>query len=354
MLGDKKMNTQKVAAAAQAPQSAPPEAVLMQMVAGCFVSQAVSVAAKLGLADLVADKPQRVATLAARTQTHERSLYRLLRTLASVGVFVETDPQVFGLTPLAEPLRTGVPGSLRDIAIFMGEEWHWRVYGNMPYSVQTGKPAWSYTHGAEVFDYFAQNPAHGEVFNRAMTSYSQHVVPAILEAYDFNGIKKLVDIAGGHGLLLSSVLKANSGVKGVLFDLPHVVEGARPLLEKEGVADRVEIMSGDFFSEVPAGADAYMMKFIIHDWDDERALKILHNIRRAIAENGRLLIVETVIPEGNEPHFGKIMDMEMLVSPGGIERTAEDFRELLGQAGFKLNRVVQTNSPLSIVEAVRA
>ena len=324
------------------------------MVASCFVSQAISVAARLGLADLVADKPQTVSTLAAQTNTHERSLYRLLRTLASVGVFAETDPQVFGLTPLAEPLREGVPGSLRDVAIFMGEEWHWRVYGNMPYSVQTGKPAWGYTHGAEVFDYFQQNRAHGEIFNRAMTSLSQQAVPVVVEAYDFQGIKKLVDIAGGHGLLLAGVLKANPGVSGLLFDLPHVIEGAHSLLEKEGVADRVELATGDFFASVPAGADAYMMKHIIHDWDDERALTILRNIRRSIAKNGRLLIVEAVIPTGNEPHLGKIMDLEMLVSPGGIERTEEDFRKLLGEAGFKLTRVVQTTSPLSIVEAVRA
>ena len=348
------MNTPETAAAAPAPQPPPPEVVLTQMVVSCFVSQAISVAAELGIADLVADGPQTVAALAAATHTHERSLYRLLRTLASVGVFTETDPKVFGLTPLAELLRADAPGGLRDMAIFMGAEWHWRVYGNMPYSVRTGKSAWGQTHGVEVFDYFAQNPEHGQIFNRAMTSFSRQAVPVVVEAYDFSGIRRLVDIAGGHGLLLSGVLKANPNVQGVLFDLPHVIEGAASLLAKEGVADRAELVTGDFFSEVPAGADAYMMKHIIHDWDDERALTILRNIRRSITDDGRLLIVEAVIPEGNEPHFGKIMDMEMLVSPGGIERTEEDFRELLSEAGFKLNRVVATRSPLSIVEAVPA
>jgi hypothetical protein len=335
-------------------QTAPPEVVLTEMVVSCFVSQAISVAAELGVADLLIDGPQTVAALAAATHTHERSLYRLLRTLASVGVFTETDPKVFSLTPLAELLRADAPGGLRDMAIFMGAEWHWRVYGNMAYSVRTGRSAWGQTHGVEVFDYFAQNPEHGQIFNRAMTSFSRQAVPVVVEAYDFSGIRRLVDIAGGHGLLLSGVLKANPGVQGVLFDLPHVIEGAGHLLEKEGVADRVELATGDFFSEVPAGADAYMMKHIIHDWDDERALTILRNIRRAIHDDGRLLIVEAVIPAGNEPHFGKIMDMEMLVSPCGIERTEEDFRELLSEAGFKLNRVVPTRSPLSIVEAVTA
>ncbi len=224
----------------------------------------------------------------------------------------------------------------------------------MTYSVQTGKPAWGHVHGAEVFDYFQQNPEQSEIFNRTMTNLSRQTVPAIVEAYDFSGFRKLVDIAGGHGILLAGVLRANPNVRGVLFDLPHVIEGAHQLLKDEGVAERVEISVGDFFESVPAGGDAYMMKFIIHDWDDERSITIHRNIHRAIAADGKILLIETVVPAGNEPHLGKLVDLEMLVSPGGIERTEEEFRELLAQAGFRLTGVVPTKSHLSVIEAVKA
>ena len=347
------MNTQQ-SSATTPNQQMPPEAALMQMTMGVFVAQAIYVAAKLGVADLLAEKPQTVAALAAATGTHERSLYRLLRALASEGVFAEIDPKVFSLTPLAEPLRRDAPNSLRDGVVFMGEEWHWSVYAGMTHSVQTGKPAWGHVHGMEVFDYFQQNPDQSETFNRAMTNFSQHAVPAIVEAYDFSGFRQLVDIAGGHGLLLAGVLRTNPNVQGILFDLPHVTEGANQLLKDEGVAERVEISVGDFFESVPAGADAYMMKHIIHDWDDERSLKILRNIHHAIAADGKVLLIETVVPAGNDPHLGKLADLEMLVSPGGVERTEEEFRELLAQAGFRLTRVVPTKSHLSIVEAVKA
>lgn len=349
------MSTQhSTAAVAPAAEQLPPEAVIMQMVGGVFVSQAVSLAAKLGIADLLAQKPKTVSELASETKTHERSLYRLLRCLASVGVFAETDAQVFSLTPLAQSLQSDAPNSVRDLAIFMGEEWHWRVYGEMQYSVETGKPAWGRVHGAEVFDYFGTHTEEAEIFNRAMTNISRMAVPAIVEAYDFSGINTLADIAGGHGLLLAGVLKANPEMNGMLFDMSSVIEGAPALLEREGVNERVKLEQGNFFESVPAGADAYMMKHIIHDWDDERCVTILKNIQRVMPEHGKVLIVEMMIAPGNEPHFGKIQDMEMLVSPGGIERTESEYRELLAHAGLKLNRVIPTKSPLSIVEAVKA
>jgi hypothetical protein len=242
---------------------------------------------------------------------------------------------------------------MRNGAIFMGEEWHWRVWGDMLYSVETGKPAWGHVHGAEVFDYFAQNPRQAEIFNNAMTDMSAATAPVVVEAYDFSGIKRLTDIAGGHGYLLAQVLKINPEMKGVLFDMPSVINGAGALLEEEGVAERVEKVSGDFFSSVPEGADAYMMKHIIHDWDDERAIKILQNIRQMMADDGKVLIIETVVPEGNEPHYSKLLDLEMLASPGGIERTAAEYRDLLAAAGLRLTRIIPTRSPFSIVEAVK-
>jgi len=224
----------------------------------------------------------------------------------------------------------------------------------MLYSVQTGKPAWGYVHGAEVFDYFAANPEQSEIFNRAMTDGSAGTAPVIVESYDFSGFNTLVDIAGGHGYLLSQVLKANPNTRGILFDVPPVIAGAGALLEKEGVAGRVEKVSGDFFASVPQSADAYMMKHIIHDWDDERSTKILQCIHAAMPDHGKVLIIETIVPAGSQPHYSKLLDLEMLVSPGGIERTAEEYSDLLRAAGFRLTRIVATPSPYSIIEAVKA
>ena len=332
----------------------PAHAVLTTLAMGSFVAQALYVAAKLGVADLLADGQRPVVELAAETSSHERSLYRVLRSLASVGVFREAEPNVFALTPLAEALRTDVPGSARSAAIFMGEEWHWRVIGNMLHSVRTGKPAWEQTLGLEVFDYFGANPEQAALFNATMTEMSASDAPAIVEAYDYAQFSKLADIAGGHGFLLAQVLKATPGLRGLLFDLPQVLEGAGALLEREGVADRVELASGDFFTSVPEGADGYLMKHIIHDWDDERSVTILKNVRDAMPESGKVLIVEMVVPETPEPHPSTLLDLEMLVSPGGVERTAAEYRELFAAAGLRLSRIVPTASPFSIVEGVRA
>jgi hypothetical protein len=349
------MDTQnRNTAAAPAAQPLQAEAFLTQMAFGAMMTQALYVAAKLGIADLLSAKPLPVSELAARTETHERSLYRVLRSLASVGVFEETDPQVFALTPLAEPLRSDAPNSMRGGLIFMGEQWHWSVWGEMMHSVRTGRPAWGHVHGAEVFEYFTANPPQAEIFNRAMTDMSAAIAPVIVEAYDFDGTGTLADIAGGHGYLLAQVLKAHPQMRGILFDMPPVVAGADALLEREGVSARVERVAGDFFAAVPRGADAYMMKHIIHDWDDERSVSILRNINSAMNADSRVLIIETVVPEGNEPHYSKLLDLEMLASPGGAERTAAEYRELLAAAGLRLARIVPTRSPFSIVEAVRA
>jgi hypothetical protein len=237
--------------------------------------------------------------------------------------------------------------------IFMGEDWHWRVWGDLAYSVETGKPAWGRIHGAEVFDYFAGRPQQREIFNRAMTDMSASTAPAIVEAYDFSGIETIADIAGGHGYLLSQILRANPHLKGVLFDVFTVIEGAGTLLEQQGVASRVTKVAGNFFESVPDGADAYVMKHIIHDWDDARSTWILRNIHEASQPNVKLLVVETVVPGVNDEHFSKLMDLEMLVSPGGVERTAEEYRNLLAQAGFKLTRIIPTKSAHSIIEAVK-
>jgi hypothetical protein len=334
-------------------QTVQPEAHLLQLAFGALFTQALNAAAKLRLADLLAEGPRSVAELAAATRTHERSLYRLMRSLASVGVFTEVEPKVFALTPVGEKLRAGVPGSMRNCAIFMGEEWHWRAWGHLLHSVRTGETAWQHVHGIPIFEFFEANPDAAAVFNDTMTDMSTGVAPAIVEAYDFSGFHVLADIAGGHGYLLAQILKANPTVSGILFDVASVIEGAGGMLEREGVAARVEKVAGDFFESVPA-ADGYVMKHIIHDWDDERAIKILKNIRAAMRPGAKVLVVEAVVPQGDAPHYSKLLDLEMLTLPGGVERTADEYAESFRQAGLRLTRILPTRSPFSIVEAVAA
>ena len=334
-------------------QGAPPEAMLTQMITGSLGSQAIYVAAQLGIADLLVDGPKSVAVLAQESGSDTSSLYRVLRALSSFGVFKEFEQKVFGLTPTAELLRSDSPRSLRDLAIFMGEDWHWSVWGRTLYSVRTGKPAWAEVHGTEVFPYFASNPEAAKIFDRAMTSLSNLAIKAVIEAYDFSGIKTLVDVAGGHGRLLTAILDANPNTNGVLFDQPHVLEGARESEQVKALATRCELVGGDFFDNVPAGADGYIMKHIIHDWDDERALKILGNIAKAMKDDGRVMLVESVITDTNQPDFGKLLDIEMLVSPGGKERTASEYEDLFTRAGLRLTRIVKTDSPYSVIEAAK-
>jgi hypothetical protein len=334
-------------------QSPPPAGVLMQMASGGMITQAIGVAAELGIADQINEGRTQVDEIADATGAHARSLYRVLRSLASVGIFRETSPRNFENTLISELLRSGTPGSMRNTAIFMAAPWHANVVSNMKHSVMTGESAWDTTHGQACFDWFGSNPEAAEIFNNCMSELSYGAAPPLVEAYDFSGIETMADIAGGHGYLLAQILKANPETRGILFDAQSVIDGASGLLEREGVSDRVEKASGDFFKEVPA-SDAYIMKHIIHDWDDERSVLIMKNIHRAMKENGKLLLAEMVVPDGNAPHPSKALDLEMLVSPGGVERTEDEYRELFAAAGFRLNRIVPTKSPFSIIEGVKA
>jgi hypothetical protein len=334
-------------------QDAPPQAALMQLMTGYWVSQGIYVAARLGLADLLADGPKTSRELAAATGTHAESLYRVLRMLASVGVFAEDGAGRFGLTPLAEPLTSG-PGSLRAIVTHWGEEPSWKAWGALLESVKTGQTAFVLANGAEVFPYYATHPESARPFNEAMTEFSASVGAAVIEAYDFSEFRQIVDVGGGHGGLLTTILKANPQARGVVFDQPEVVAGAPAMIAAQGLQGRVEAAGGDFFASVPAGGDAYVMKHIIHDWDDERSIAILRNIRRAMADSGKLLLIESVVPPGNAPDFGKLVDVHMLVMTGGRERTEAEHAALFAKAGFRLTRVVPTQSPVSVVEAVKA
>jgi hypothetical protein len=329
----------------------PPSDVMLQMIASFWTTRAICIAAQLGLADLVKDGPRTAAQLAAATNTHAPSLYRLLRALASVGIFAEDEERRFAQTPLSDTLRTDAPVSMRWTAMVeLGQE-HFVGWGNLMHSIQTGEIAFDAQYKGNVWEYYAKNPEHGQNFNNSMTGFTGLVNQALRQSYDFSGFTKLVDVAGGLGALLAAILPDYPVLQGVLFDQPHVIADAGPLLEAAGVRDRCELVSGDFFQAVPEGGDAYILKFIIHDWDDDRSIAILRNIHRVMPAQGKLLLGEMVVPPGNQPDFSKFLDLNMMVMTGGCERTAEEFRQLFFKAGFRLTRIVPTPSPMSIIEA---
>jgi len=332
-----------------------PAQQVLQVATGYMASSCLYAAITLNVADHLKDGPLSIAELAKKTGSNEEALYRVLRLLASLGVFDEVSPGKFALTPAADLLRTDVPGSLRQMAVFLPDPFHYRIYGNVMHSLSTGKPAADFTLGMPVFQYLEKDQAYSQVFNDAMTAMSAPVAGAAIEVYDFSGIGLLVDVAGGHGEVLMSILRACPSVKGILADVGHVVEGAKPRIASAGLSDRMQAVACDFFQSVPAGGDAYIMKHIIHDWDDERASTILKNIATAMGtKKGKVILLESVIAVGNTPDFGKFIDIEMLLFPGGRERTADEFQSLFARSGFHMTKVVPTKSPLSVIEAVRS
>ena len=337
-----------------APQTTAPDPVqhVFQLATGYVISTALQLAVRAGVADHLASGPRTAKELATATGTNEDALYRVLRALASVGVFDEIEPHRFALTPAADVLRKQAPNSIHDVVLFIADPLHLRVYADAIESLRTGKPAAEKTLGKSIFDWFAEHPEYSSTFNNAMTNMSAALIPAVLEAYDFGNIGVLVDVAGGHGQVLTSILRKYPAMRGIVMDLDHVVAGAKPNIEASGLADRCQAVAGDFFKAVPEGGDAYVMKHIIHDWDDERAAQILRSIHTAMgAKSGKVILLEGVLAPGNEPGLGKVMDLEMLFLPGGRERSAEEFRALFDRAGFDLVRIVPTASPVCVIEA---
>jgi hypothetical protein len=321
------------------------------MMTGYWGAQAVYIVAKLGVADLLTGGPHPVEELAAATNSHASSLYRLLRALASIGVFTEVSPRTFALTPMAELLRTGIPGSMRALAITYNEEMY-QAWGNMLHSIQTGEPAFAHRFGMGPFPYFMQSPEADRIFNEAMIGYTHQVANAVVGVYDFSAFGAVADVGGGYGTLLAAILQSNPSARGILFDVPHVIDAAQGFLKTTGVADRCTGVAGDFFTAVPAGADAYVLSQILHDWEDEQCLTILKHTRQVTPKHGKLLVVELVIPPGNEPFFGKWLDLHMLAIPGGRERTEAEYSTLFRDAGFELTNIVPTPAGPSVVEAV--
>jgi hypothetical protein len=327
----------------------------LHLLNGYRVTQALYAAAKLGVADQLKDGPRRSEELARATGAHAPSLHRLLRALASIGVLAEAADGGFSLTPIGECLRSDVPQSMRGGAIFYGDRRHWGAWGQLADCVRTGDR----TTGAGKLNFLemaARDPEGAAIFNDGMTSLTGAVDAAVVSAYDFSRFRKIADVGGGHGALLASILRANPALHGVLFDIPPVIEGARRRVEAAGLADRCDLVGGSFFESIPGGCDAYLLKWIIHDWDDERSAAILARCRQAMGNDAKLLLIERVVPERMDetPTTQGIMlaDLNMLVLTGGRERTAAEYRALLDGAGLQIVRIVPTASAMSVIEGV--
>ena len=331
----------------------PPPVAMMGLITGYWISQAVGVVATLGVADHLAKGPRACDELAREVGADPGALYRVMRLLASIGVFRQATPGSFELTALGETLRSDTPGSVRNFAVTETAPGHWLPWGRLEESIRTGESMAHAALGMELFEWYAQSPKEAGFFNAAMGNLSALAAGELVRVFDFSTVRKVVDVGGAHGVLLASILRANPAVHGILFDLPHVIATAEESITAQGLSARCDLRSGDFFDSVPEGADLHLMKQIIHDWDDERATRLLRNSHRSLVPGGTLLLVEMVVPADNQPSPAQAMDLNMLVVLGGRERTEEEYRRLLSAAGFRLDQVIPTHSPFNVIRATR-
>ena len=329
-----------------------PSLALIELVNGYRVTQAIRVAAQLGIADLLATGPRTSDDLAAATSANPGALYRLLRALAAAGVFREEEDQRFALTPVGDCLRRDAPESIYGWAMFVGGTDHWQLWGALDYSIRTGENARRHVSGTDGWTYRQQHPETDVEFDLAMASIANLVIATLLPIFDFGRFATIVDVGGGNGFLLAAILARNPGSRGILFDQPHVVAGAATVLEQAGVADRCEVVGGSFFEAVPGGGDAYLMKSIIHDWEDAESIAILRSCRAAMAEGASLLLVERVLGPPNDVPDSKFSDLNMLIGPGGRERWNEEYARLFEATGFEFVGVTRGASAFGIFEAV--
>lgn len=329
----------------------PPAVRMYEMLYSSLVSQLLIAVAELGVADATADTPTHVNELAKVTNSEPNALYRALRALASVGVFTETKPKHFALTPLARTLRSDHPGSMRDLARYVGLPQRQRSFGALAHTLRTGKPAFDHVHGQDWWSYFAAHPELATLFNNAMSSMAQLVNGATLDNYDLSDVDTLVDVGAGNGTLVANLLERYPRMRAVVFDLPRVVPDAASRLAEAGFADRARCVGGDFLRSVPTGGDVYVLSWTIHDWDDEDSVTILRNVREAMGPKGRLIIIDEVIPEGNAQHFGKFEDIVMMSLLTGQVRTEAQFATLFERAGLEHVETRHTSSPTSVIVA---
>ncbi|GGM05622.1 MULTISPECIES: methyltransferase [Micromonospora] len=329
--------------------SVPAPFALLDLIQGSMVTQAIHAAATLGIADTLAEGPLSAEEIATRVGSHPDATYRLLRLLASRSIFVERDG-TFALTPMADALRADAPMSMRRIALLMGHPIHWEDWNHFTETIRTGEPSLPKVRGMSAWEFFGTNPGYAQVFFEGMGNLSEMETEPLVEAYDYTRFNKIVDVGGGQGTLLAAILNKATDAKGVVF-APSVAEVAQQVVEQAGVADRCTVEPGNFLESVPTGGDAYLLKHIVHDWPEAQAVEILKKVREAAGPGSKLLLMEFVLPEDNEPHSGKLVDLWLMLLVGGKERTAAQYSDLLAKAGFRLTGVTTTTSPIAIVEA---
>lgn len=328
-----------------------PAGQLLNLITGYWITQAICTAAELGLADQMSRRARPVAELAQVSGTHEASLYRLLRALSSIGIFKESTPGCFALTPMAVLLRDDTPGNLRAFARMQADRWHWQCWGDLTTSVRSGARAISLTTGFDhCFDYLDAHPDSARIFHDAMNGYAAQVHAAVVDSYDFSRARRIVDIGGGSGALLAEILRTAPSATGVLLDRADALVQAREHLRHDGLADRCELVAGDFFIAVPQRADLYLLSNVLHDWDDDQAVAILRRVAEALDPAARLLIIENILPDGDQAHPGKFVDLEMMLIARGRERHAAEFAVLLAKAGLVAGRQIETAVPASLLE----
>ncbi len=318
------------------------------------LTQMLYVVVKLGIPDLLRHGPKSAGELAADVHAHSPSLYRLMRALASQGVFHQDEQNNFSLTPISQLLCSDAEGTYQPLAISYGEPWWWRAWGSLLHSVQTGETAFEHVHGMSLFDFLGQNPEAASIFNNNMTSMTTGESQAVIGAYDFSSAHLLVDVGGGQGALACAILRAHSQLHAILFDLPTVITGTKERMKAEGVEGRCLLVGGDFFEAIPASGDIYILKDILHDWDDQHAISILRNIRHAMNGSARLLVVERVIFPDDASTTAKLVDINMLVMSGGMERTADEYGALLQSSGLQISRIIRTPEATCLIEAMPA
>jgi O-methyltransferase domain/Dimerisation domain len=329
---------------------------MLERIAAYWQSQLVYVAAKLGIADVLVGGPLTANEIAARVGAHAPHLQRVLRALASLGIFAADPHGRFHLNRLAQTLRSDHPESLRNFALMLVDDYNWSAWGALEQAVRTGGYAFEQVHGEPAFPWMRQHPDKEKLFAASMASLSTMENAAVARAYAFGKLERIVDVGGSHGHLLAAILRSYVRLRGILFDQPQVIgEAAKAgFITSPDISGRCEAVSGDFFESVPAGADAYLMKYIMHDWDDERCVRILTNCREALPAAGRVLVVDHIVAPGNRFDWGKLLDINMMVMLGSRERTKDEFRQLFCRAGLRLKRVVRTGTSLSILEALAA
>jgi SAM-dependent methyltransferase len=342
------------------PAAGTPPALLLRRLIGSYrITHAIKAAAQLGITDQLGERPQSAGELAERLRVHPQALYRLLRTLVSIGLLADAGAGLFTLTPVGACLRRDAPDGMREWALCEGAEYYQGAWMNLPHAVETGETAFEHTHGETFYQYLARHPETGRGFSQAMLDYARLISAAVVAGYDFAGVRRVVDIGCSHGRLVSAILQANPTVSGVLFDRPAVIERAEESIRGTELAGRAELVAGDFFESLPEGGDLYILSRILMDYDDDASVRLLQNCRRAMAPGGRVLIVQLLMPEqggggAREPLFeAAVSDLNMLVLTGGRERTEGEYRTLLGRAGFRLSRVVQTRALVSLIEGER-